>query len=224
MNIPPVLMLLMISLVTQACARNSHNPADQDQNTPILTNMHDTTVLMTQTATFGSGCFWCTEAIFESLNGVHSAESGYMGGHTENPTYKEVCIGNTGHAEVVQIKFDPAVISFEELLEAFWSSHDPTTLNRQGNDVGTQYRSVIFYHNEDQKKAATSIREDLNSKNVFPNPIVTEISPASKFYVAENYHQDYFNLNGHEPYCAFVIRPKLDKFKKAFAEKLKKTQ
>lgn len=186
--------------------------------------MNDTTEIKTETATFGSGCFWCTEAIFESLNGVHSAESGYMGGHTENPTYKEVCGGNTGHAEVVQIKYDPSLISFEELLEAFWSSHDPTTLNRQGNDVGTQYRSVIFFHNDDQKKSAISFKEDLNSKKVFPNPIVTEISPASKFYVAENYHQDYFNLNGHEPYCAFVIRPKLDKFKKAFSEKLKKSQ
>ena len=163
-------------------------------------------------------------SIFESLQGVVSVESGYMGGHTQNPTYKEVCTGQTGHAEVVQIQFDPAVITFEALLDAFWSSHDPTTLNRQGNDVGTQYRSVIFYHNDQQKNLAASYKNELNNKKVFPDPIVTEISPASTFYIAESYHQDYFDLNGHEPYCAFVIRPKLDKFKKAFAEKLKKSQ
>jgi len=176
----------------------------------------------TETATFGSGCFWCTEAIFESLDGVISAVSGYMGGASENPTYKEVCSGLSGHAEVVQITFNPSQISFEELLEAFWASHDPTTLNRQGNDVGTQYRSVVFFHNALQKSAAEEFKNHLNSKQVFPSPIVTEISPATTFYAAENYHQQYFEQNGNEPYCSYVIRPKLDKFRKAFADKLKK--
>jgi len=174
------------------------------------------------TATLGNGCFWCTEAIFQSLNGVESAVSGYSGGLTANPTYKEVCTGQSGHAEVIQIVFDPSIITFEELLEAFWSSHDPTTLNRQGNDVGTQYRSVIFYHNDNQRKIAEDFKADLNAKKVFPSPIVTEISKAVEFYKAEDYHQQYFALNGSEPYCSYVIKPKLEKFKKAFAEKLKK--
>jgi peptide-methionine (S)-S-oxide reductase len=180
----------------------------------------DTTKL--DTITFGSGCFWCTEAVFQSLEGVYSAVSGYMGGQTDNPTYKEVCSGTTGHAEVVQVTYDPAVITYEELLEAFWSSHDPTTLNRQGNDVGTQYRSVIFYHSQEQKDAAVAIKADLISRRVFDRVIVTEISPAAIFYPAENYHQEYYELNGSEPYCQFVIRPKLEKFKKAFSDKLKK--
>lgn len=173
------------------------------------------------TATFGNGCFWCTEAVFESLNGVQSAVSGYSGGQTPDPDYKQVCTGSTGHAEVIQVTFDPAVISFEELLEVFWSTHDPTTLNRQGNDVGTQYRSVIFYHSDTQKQIAESFKKDLNEKKVFPDPIVTEVAPFAKFYPAENYHQQYFELNGNEPYCTYVIRPKLDKFRKAFHEKLK---
>ncbi len=178
----------------------------------------------TETATFGSGCFWCTEAIFQSLNGVESAISGYMGGETTNPTYKEVCTGTTGHAEVIQVVYHPDIISFEELLEAFWASHDPTTLNRQGNDVGTQYRSVIFYHSKEQKRISEEFKDHLNGKKVFPSDIVTEISPATTFYPAENYHQEYFERNGNEPYCAFVIRPKLDKFKKAFSDKLKKQE
>jgi peptide-methionine (S)-S-oxide reductase len=174
------------------------------------------------TATFGSGCFWCTEAIFQSINGVVDVSSGYMGGDKPNPTYKEVCTGTGGHAEVVQIIFDPNIISYPRLLEAFWGSHDPTTLNRQGNDVGTQYRSVVFYHNEDQKKHAVEIKDRLNREKVFPNPIVTEISPASTYYIAENYHQEYYDLNGNEPYCTYVIKPKLDKFKKTFSDILKK--
>ena len=224
MRSPEMIFLIMLSIAGQACSGMSNNSTVTDSNPDIPQPMTDSTAMKYEIATFGNGCFWCTEAIFESLSGVLSAESGYMGGQTENPTYKEVCNGNTGHAEVIQIKYNSSVISFEELLEAFWSSHDPTTLNRQGNDVGTQYRSVIFFHNEQQEKAAVSLKQELNSKKVFPDPIVTEISPASKFYVAENYHQDYFKLNGNEPYCAFVIRPKLDKFKKAFAEKIKKTQ
>ncbi len=168
------------------------------------------------TATFGTGCFWCTEAIFESLKGVVSATSGYSGGMVENPTYEQVCSGNTGHAECIQVVFDPQQISYKELLEVFWESHDPTTLNRQGNDVGTQYRSVIFYHNAEQKHLAESYKDQLNSAKAFDKPIVTEITAFSKFYPAEDYHQEYYRLNGHAPYCQFVIKPKLEKFKKVF--------
>lgn len=172
-------------------------------------------------ATFGSGCFWCTEALFEKLSGVHEVVSGYTGGTTENPTYKEVCTGETGHAEVTQITYDPKVISFEELLEVFWQTHDPTTLNRQGNDVGTQYRSAIFYHNDDQKKLATVYKQKLEDENIFNNPIVTEITKFEKFYPAENYHQDYYEQNKSQPYCRMVITPKVEKFKKVFSKKLK---
>ena len=173
------------------------------------------------TATFGSGCFWCTEAVFQRVNGVEQVVSGYMGGKVKNPTYKEVTTGQTGHAEVTQIKYDAAKISFEELLEIFWGTHDPTTLNRQGADVGTQYRSAIFYHSDDQKKLAETYKKKLDESGAFENPIVTEITPASEFYKAEDYHQNYFNLNGNAPYCTYVIQPKLEKFKKVFAEKLK---
>ena len=178
----------------------------------------------TATATFGTGCFWCTEALFQQLDGVISATSGYSGGHVENPTYKEVCEGTTGHAEVIQIVYDPKKITFDDLLEAFWQSHDPTSLNRQGNDVGPQYRSVIFYHNQEQKEKAEKYKAELDKAKAFDKPIVTEISPYSKFYVAENYHQEYYDNNGKQPYCYFVIRPKLDKFKKVFKDKLKKGQ
>ncbi|UXX79156.1 peptide-methionine (S)-S-oxide reductase MsrA [Reichenbachiella carrageenanivorans] len=173
-------------------------------------------------ATFGNGCFWCTEAIFQELNGVSKAISGYMGGQTKDPTYKEVCSGNTGHAEVLQITYDPSVITFDELLEVFWKTHDPTTLNRQGNDVGTQYRSVVFYHNEEQNKLATAYKAKLDASGAWTDPIVTEITAASTFYPAEDYHQEYFNLNGEQPYCNYVIRPKVEKFKKVFEDKLKK--
>jgi peptide-methionine (S)-S-oxide reductase len=175
-----------------------------------------------QTATFANGCFWCTEAIFEQLNGVVSAVSGYSGGKTENPTYKEVCGGETGHAESLQITYDPAVISFDELLEVFWETHDPTTLNRQGADVGTQYRSAVFYHNEEQKQKAEKYKAELNKSGAFDKPVVTEITAFTKFYPAENYHQEYFENNENSnPYCQIVIRPKLDKFRKVFKEKLK---
>lgn len=175
----------------------------------------------TETATFGSGCFWCTETIFEKLDGVISAVSGYSGGTKENPTYREVCTGNTGHAEVVQITYDPSKISFTELLEVFWQTHDPTTLNRQGNDVGTQYRSAIFYHNEEQKKLAEEYKAKLTEAKIFKDPIVTEITRFDKFYPAENYHQDYYELNKSQPYCSMVITPKVEKFKKVFKDKLK---
>jgi len=174
------------------------------------------------TATFGTGCFWCTEAIFQELDGVLKATSGYSGGNVENPTYKEVCEGTTGHAEVIQVVYDPSKITYDDLLKAFWQSHDPTTLNRQGNDVGPQYRSVIFYHNDEQKEKAEKYKAELDKSKAFDNPIVTEISPYSKFYVAENYHQDYYNNNGSQPYCYYVIRPKLEKFNKVFKDKLKK--
>lgn len=172
-------------------------------------------------ATFGAGCFWCVEAVFQQLEGVEKVESGYSGGHVKKPTYKEVCTGNTGHAEVIQITYDPNIISFEELLEVFWKTHDPTTLNRQGNDVGTQYRSVIFYHDENQKALAEKYKKKLEEEGVFDDPIVTEISPFTEFYVAEDYHQNYFNENGGQPYCSFVIAPKVEKFKKVFKDKLK---
>ena len=174
-----------------------------------------------ETATFGGGCFWCTEAIFKRLKGVENVTSGYSGGTTENPSYNDVCSGETGHAEVIQIKFDPTVISYRELLEVFWSTHDPTALNRQGADVGTQYRSVIFYHSEAQKQIALKYKNELNSALVFGKPVVTEISPFSKFYKAENYHQDYFETNSTKAYCQIVIVPKLKKFKEIFGEKLK---
>jgi peptide-methionine (S)-S-oxide reductase len=167
-------------------------------------------------ATFGSGCFWCTEAIFLNVDGVNKVESGYSGGKVKNPTYKEVCSGLTGHAEVVRITYDPAKVSYDQLLEIFWQTHDPTTLNQQGADVGTQYRSVIFYHNDDQKKKAEYYKQRLEEEKAFDQPIVTEISPAAKFYKAEDYHQNYFNLNRNAPYCTYVIQPKLEKFRKAF--------
>ena len=173
------------------------------------------------TATFGSGCFWCTEAIFLNVDGVATVESGYMGGSVKNPTYKEVCSGLTGHAEVIQLTYDPSEVSYEELLEIFWQTHDPTTLNRQGADVGTQYRSVVFYHNDEQKNLAGFYKTKLEEENVYDNPIVTEITQASTFYKAEDYHQNYYSLNSSAPYCTYVIQPKLEKFKKAFKEKLK---
>ncbi len=166
------------------------------------------------TATLGSGCFWCTEAIFQRVKGVMSVESGYSGGDTENPTYKDICTGTTNHAECLNIQFDPSVISFEDLLKVFWETHDPTTLNRQGNDVGTQYRSIIFYHDENQKEISEFYKEKLNKSSTFKTPVITLIEPFTKFYPAENYHRDYFNQNGSAPYCQFVIRPKLEKFMK----------
>lgn len=174
-----------------------------------------------ETATFGSGCFWCTEAIFLNLEGVDKVVSGYTGGKVKNPTYKEVCSGLTGHAEVVQLTFNPAIVSYEQLLEVFWQTHDPTTLNQQGADVGTQYRSVIYYHSEAQKRSAEFFKKRLDEERAFDRPIVTEISEATIFYPAEDYHQNYYNLNGNAPYCTFVIRPKLEKFKKAFEAMLK---
>jgi len=172
-------------------------------------------------ATFAAGCFWCIEAQFQQLKGVEKVESGFIGGHTDNPTYKEVCTGTTGHAEACNITYDPAVISYDELLAAFFKAHDPTQLNRQGNDIGTQYRSAIFFHSAEQQQKANYYIQQLNKEHAYNNPIVTEVQPYTTFYVAENYHQDYFNQNGEQGYCRMVIKPKLDKFKKVFADKLK---
>lgn len=180
------------------------------------------TSVKTDTATFGAGCFWCVEAVFQELDGVMSVSSGYMGGAVKNPTYKEVCTGQTGHAEVARIIYDPAKISFADLLEVFWKTHDPTTLNRQGADVGTQYRSVVFYHSEEQKTEAELYKKKLDESGAWDKPLVTEISPVEIFYEAEDYHQNYYTQNGDASYCQFVIRPKMDKFRKAFADKLKK--
>ena len=176
-----------------------------------------------ETANFGAGCFWCVEAVFQELEGVESVESGYMGGHVDNPSYEAVCSGSTGHAEICQIKYDPKKVSFPELLEVFFKTHDPTTLNRQGNDTGTQYRSAIFYTTEDQKKQATDIKKQLNASGAFNSDVVTEISAASKFYGSGGYHADYFRKNPNAGYCQFVIVPKIEKFRKVFADKLKKS-
>ncbi|MHB8578717.1 MAG: peptide-methionine (S)-S-oxide reductase MsrA [Ignavibacteriaceae bacterium] len=173
-----------------------------------------------ETATLGSGCFWCSEAIYERLKGVKSVISGYSGGSVPNPSYEAVCSGKTGHAEVSQIIFDPNVISYAELLKVFWKTHDPTTLNRQGADVGTQYRSVIFYHNEEQKREAEYYKNELVKSGAFDSPIITEITPLNKFYPAEEYHRHYFEKNPYQGYCTLVIAPKVEKFEKAFKEKL----
>lgn len=188
------------------------------ENNSDTTSRHSTSL---DTATLGGGCFWCVEAVFQQLKGVQSVVSGYAGGQRENPTYEQVCSGATGHAEVVQITYDPSLVSYPEILEVFWTVHDPTTLNRQGADVGTQYRSVIFYHNESQKAQAEEYKLKLDKSGAFDNPIVTEISPMPRFYKAEGYHQNYFNENSNQPYCSYVIRPKLEKFRIVFGEKLK---
>ena len=174
-----------------------------------------------QKATFGMGCFWCSEALFQRLDGVVTVRSGYEGGTVANPSYEDVCTGTTGHAEVIEVTYDPAKIKYDELLEVFWKSHDPTTLNRQGTDVGTQYRSVVFYHNDEQKQIAEKYKKELNSIKAFANPVVTTINKAQPFYLAEKYHQDYFNNNASQPYCRMVILPKMEKLEKVFKAKLK---
>lgn len=168
----------------------------------------------TEMATLGGGCFWCVEAVFQRVEGVINVNPGYAGGHVENPTYKEICTGNTGHAEVARIGFDSSVLSFKQVLNVFWQAHDPTTLNRQGNDVGTQYRSVIFYHNDDQKHIAKESKKEADQSEYWPNPIVTEITALHNYSDAEDYHDNYYNDNPNQPYCLFVIKPKLDKLEK----------
>ncbi|HLN54092.1 MAG TPA: peptide-methionine (S)-S-oxide reductase MsrA [Lentimicrobium sp.] len=174
-----------------------------------------------ETATFGSGCFWCTEAVFQQLKGVVKVTPGYSGGNRPNPTYEQVSSGATGHAEVSQIEYDPSIITFDELLEVFWKSHDPTTLNRQGADVGTQYRSAIFYHNQKQKEIAEQYKKKLNEAHAFDKPVITEITPFKAFYPAEDYHVNYYNNNKNAPYCTYVIAPKIDKIRSVFKDKLK---
>ena len=186
--------------------------------------MTDTRTLASQgkeLATLAGGCFWCLEAVYDQMKGVESVESGYMGGPKPDPTYEEVCSGRTGHAEVVQLAFDPKTVSFREILEVFFGIHDPTTLNQQGNDVGTQYRSAIFYHSPQQKTVAQELIAELTKEHFFNHPIVTEVVPAGPFYVAEDYHQEYFARNPFQPYCSYVVGPKLAKFRKTFAEKVK---
>ena len=205
-----------------SCAQN--NNQSLKMNTTKTSEKAEPTITgNADTATLGTGCFWCTEAIFDELDGVISVTSGYSGGSTANPSYKEVTTGETGHAECVQIVYDTSKLTFDELLEVFWQVHDPTTLNRQGGDVGTQYRSVIFYHNDEQKQKAEKYKTELDKSGAFDNPIVTTLEPFSKFYKAENYHQEYYELNKNSnPYCSIVIQPKLEKFKKVFKDKLKK--
>lgn len=204
-------LLLFINVSFAACTKPNDNNRDMESQSNRKKEV----------ATFGAGCFWCVEAVFQSLNGVQKVVSGYSGGDVKDPTYRQVCEGTTGHAEVCQIYYDPEVIGFDELLEVFWSTHDPTTLNRQGNDVGTQYRSSIFYHTEAQKNLADEYKSALDASEAFPNPIVTEIVPFETFYEAEEYHQEYYDLNPNQPYCTYVIKPKMDKLHKVFADKLK---
>ena len=175
-----------------------------------------------ETATLGAGCFWCVEAVFDDLKGVESVESGYSGGHTENPTYREVCSETTGHAEVVNVNFNPEEIAYKDVLRVFFAVHDPTTLNRQGNDVGSSYRSAIFYHSDEQRQAAEEIIKEVTAEEVYDNPIVTEVAPFNKFYIAEDYHQEYFASNPTQPYCAAVVAPKVAKFRQKFVNRLKK--
>lgn len=175
-----------------------------------------------QTATLAGGCFWCLEAVFDEIRGVHGVESGYSGGNMPNPSYREVCNGDTGHAEVVQVHFDPGIVSYRDLLNVFFAIHDPTSLNRQGADVGTQYRSAIFYHDEEQKKVAEELIRELNAQKIWDKPIVTQVEKLDKFYMAEDYHQEYFARNPYQPYCMAVVAPKVSKFRKHFLEMLKK--
>ncbi len=214
----PIYNLLLIMLMSfTACAQ----PGNESSSTKNLEQKSpDMDKPGLEIATLGGGCFWCIEAIYQDLQGVYKVESGYSGGATANPTYREIGSGTTGHAEVVQVHFDPEEISFDEILEVFWSTHNPTTLNRQGHDVGTQYRSAIFYHSEDQKQIAERSAKEVATE-LWDNPIVTEVTAFQAFYVAESYHQDYYSLNASQPYCRAVISPKMAKFREKFADKLK---
>ena len=206
-----IFVILSLFIITDIQAQNENTRQNMKGN-----------MKNSETATFASGCFWCSEAIFERVKGVESVVSGYAGGKTPNPTYEEVCSGTTGYAESVQIKYDPSVVSFVDLLKIFWKTHDPTTLNRQGNDIGTQYRSAIFYHNDGQKKLAEEYKKKLDESGIWGKPIVTEIAPFTNFYKAEDYHQNYYENNPQQGYCAYVITPKVEKFEKVFKDMLKK--
>lgn len=205
--------------MTDSTASNEPNPADEPNEIDQPNQEQETEV-----ATFGAGCFWCVEAVFQEVDGVLSVESGYSGGAVDNPSYEQVCMGTTGHAEVCQIMFDPAIVSYDELLEVFWMTHDPTTLNRQGADQGTQYRSAVFYHDQRQKELAEGYKQKLEDSGAWQDPIVTEVTPLDKYFPADNGHQNYFRLNPNRQYCQFVIQPKLEKFRKVFKEKLKTTE
>ncbi|HAP01140.1 MAG TPA: peptide-methionine (S)-S-oxide reductase [Bacteroidetes bacterium] len=207
--------MALVALSQMSCAQNEMNTKAMNDNITFTSETKNPNS-NSDTATFGMGCFWCSEAIFQQIKGVTSITSGFSGGTVKNPSYREVCMGTTGHAEVVQVTYNPAEVSYDELLKAFWLAHDPTTLNRQGADEGTQYRSVIFYHSNYQKDLAEKYKKELDSSGAFNNPIVTEISPYTSFYKAEDYHQDYYNQNSSAPYCQIVIAPKLEKFKKVF--------
>lgn len=209
----------IISLIAGLMSCAQPNNSVKSKN---MENNNATSINKTDTATFGTGCFWCTEAIFQDVEGVLKVNSGYSGGFVENPDYKQVCDGTTGHAECLNIVYDATKISFDELLEIFWQVHDPTTLNRQGNDIGTQYRSVIFYHTDQQKQKAEKYKDALNKSGAWDKPVVTTLEPFVKFYPAEDYHQNYYNQNTGQGYCQFVIRPKVEKFQKVFKSKLKK--
>lgn len=211
-----ILPLLALSFAVGSCAQQSSQP-NAEAKTVKQVEMQTEGL---STATFGAGCFWCVEAIFQDLKGVSHVASGYSGGRTKNPTYREICTGTTGHAEVLQVYFDPKVIDFEQLVKIFFSTHDPTTLNRQGADSGTQYRSAIFYHDEEQKEIAERLKAEF-APTLWDNPIVTEISAFDKFYIAEDYHQNYYNDNPNQGYCRIVINPKVQKFRKEFSHLLK---
>jgi peptide-methionine (S)-S-oxide reductase len=209
-----ILIFLLVFVTLNSCNADKSQPKTEAKGGDMSNKNFDS-------VTLGGGCFWCVEAVFQRLQGVAKVVSGYSGGKIENPTYKQITTGTTGYAEVVRVFYKPEIITFEELLEVFWMTHDPTTLNRQGADVGTQYRSVIFYHNDSQKKIAQRYKQQLNDDGTFDSPIVTEISPMTNFYEAEDYHQNYYNDNSHQPYCSFVITPKIQKLEKLFEQKLK---
>lgn len=205
-------LIFALFLQIQSCGQH---------NQPVAMSQPIPSTEKSAMVTLGAGCFWCVEAVFQQLKGVHSVVSGYAGGHVKNPSYAEVCTGNTGHAEVCQITYDPEVISFTEILEVYWKTHDPTTLNRQGGDVGTQYRSVIFYHDDNQRIIAEELKNEINAAGIWSDPVITEIAPFTVFYKAEDYHQEYYFQHTSQPYCSVVITPKIEKFRKVFADKLK---
>lgn len=222
-----MLKVIFISVISfmgsGSCAQKDNSVKVKKEDKKMTSsNTNSSTPLTMDTATFGTGCFWCTEAIFQQLEGVEKVTSGYSGGTVPNPSYEQVCSKTTGHAECLNIMYDPAKISFDELLEVFWQTHDPTTLNRQGADEGTQYRSVVFYHNEAQRVKTEKYKAALDKSGAFEKPIVTTLEPFKVFYPAEAYHQNYYNTNGGQGYCQFVIRPKVEKFEKVFKNKLKK--
>ncbi len=216
----PIAGIIITLLLSAACGRASSSDKPVSNNKEAARKPMEARSELKK-ATFAGGCFWCTEAIFQRLSGVEKVVPGYSGGHVDNPTYEQVCTGSTGHAESIQISYDPAKVSYDQLLEVFWKTHDPTTRNRQGNDLGPQYRSVIFYHDAEQKNLAEAYKAKLESEHIWDKPVVTEIVPFTKFWPAENYHQNYYNNNLTKGYCTLVITPKIEKFKKIFKDRLK---